>query len=96
MGHWLRFLPSGRRVRVAPGTTLLEGARRAGLPVARACGAAGLCGRCGLEIVAGAEHLPPETPDESRTKRRNRIPPKLRLSCRVAPAGDVTVTAAYW
>ena len=36
---------------------LLEAARDVGLPVASACGADGICGRCGLEIVEGAQTL---------------------------------------
>ena len=90
------FRPSGRRLRVAPGTSLLDAARRAGLPVASACGAEGLCGRCGMQVLGGGAQLPAETPDESRVKQRNRIAPELRLACRVIVAGDIEVTAPYW
>ena len=47
----VRFLPSEREIRVPAGTSLLEAARRAGLPVASACGADGICARCGLDIL---------------------------------------------
>jgi ferredoxin len=93
---WIRFRPSGRALRVARGTTLLDAARRAGLPIASACGADGLCGRCGVRILAGAGALSPETPAERERKRSNRIDPSLRLACRAAALGDVEVTAAYW
>jgi ferredoxin len=83
-------------VRVAPGTTLLEAAHRAGLPLASACGADGLCARCGVRVLAGAESLSPETEAERRQKRRNRIEPELRLACRAAALGDVLVTTGYW
>lgn len=92
----IRFLPSDRRVRVAPGTTLLDAARRAGLPVASACGADGVCGRCGLEIVEGAATLPEPSAWEERVKRDNRVAPALRLACRLACSADLTVTAPYW
>ena len=91
-----RFRPSGRSVRVPAGTTLLEAARRAELPVARACGAEGLCGRCGLRILSGGEFLPREGEDEMRVKRNNRIDPAERLACRVALTDDVEATARYW
>ena len=81
---------------MARGTTLLDAARRAGLPMASACGADGLCARCGVEILAGAESLSAETEAERRQKRRNRIDPMLRLACRAAAEGDVEVTAGYW
>ncbi len=91
------FLPSGRRLDLAPGEmTLLDATKAAGLPIASACGSEGACARCGLEIVAGAETLEPETERERRIKERNRIDPRQRLACRVRPTGDLTVRASYW
>jgi uncharacterized 2Fe-2S/4Fe-4S cluster protein (DUF4445 family) len=92
----IRFLPSERRVRVPAGTTLLDAARRAALPVASACGAEALCGRCGLALLAGGEALAPESPEERRTKLRNRVDPSLRLACRTRIVADLEVTASYW
>ena len=92
----IRFLPSGRELRVARGTTLLEAARRAGLPIASACGADGVCARCGVRVLAGADALSPEDAVEARQKRRNRVDPALRLACRAAVSGDVQVSASYW
>ena len=96
MAFAVRFMPSGRCVRVAPGATLLAAVSEAGLPLALGCGAEALCGRCGLRVVAGAEALSPETPDERDAKVRNRVEPKLRLACCALVQGDVEVTAAYW
>ena len=90
------FQPSGRMLRVSPGTTVLEAARRAGLPMASACGADGLCGRCGVRVLRGGDALSDETPDEARVKRANRIAGELRLACRAAISGPVEVTASYW
>jgi ferredoxin len=90
----VRFLPSGERVRVARGATLLDATRRAGLPVARACGGAGLCSRCGVQVLSGP--VSGESAREVRAKRANRVDPELRLACLARPEGDVVVTAAYW
>jgi len=92
----IRFQPSGKALRVEVGTTLLEAARRAGLPMASACGADGLCARCGVRVLAGVDALSPETESERRQKARNRVDPELRLACRAAVAGDIEVTAGYW
>jgi ferredoxin len=92
----VHFSPSGRRVRVPSGTRLIDAAQRAGLPVARACGAEGLCARCGLHILEGGETLPRETARESSLKRRNRIDDSLRLSCQLRISSDLVVTAPYW
>ena len=92
----IRFLPSGRALSVAPGTTLLEAAQRAGLPIASACGAGGLCARCGVRVLSGGGALSAEDDVEARQKRRNRVDPALRLACRAAVSGDVEVSASYW
>lgn len=92
----IRFLPSRRAVRVPGGTSLLEAARRAGLPVARACGGEASCARCGLLIVEGSDGLAPESEHERDAKRSNRVDAELRLSCLLRVAGDLTVSAPYW
>lgn len=92
----VRFEPSGREVRVLRGTTLLEAARRAGLPIASACGSDGLCGRCGLEILEGGDSLGAESERELRSKLRNRVDPSRRLACCVLLSADARVRASYW
>ena len=64
--------------------------------MASACGADGICARCGVRVIGGAEFLSPETDAERRQKRRNRIDPSLRLACLARATGDVEVTAGYW
>jgi adenylate cyclase len=90
------FVPSDKRVRVTPGTPLLEAAQRAGLPIASGCAANGLCARCGIHVIAGGSSLSDETHTESEAKRRSRIDPELRLACMTTVSGDVTITATYW
>jgi len=90
------FQPSGRAVEVPEGSTLLDAVVAAGLPIARACGADGLCGRCGVGVLAGADAVDPESDAEVATKRRNRIDPAVRLACRAHLRGDVELTASYW
>jgi ferredoxin len=96
MAPLVRFLPSQRSLVVPPGTTLLEAARAAGLPMASGCGADGLCGRCVVRILRGAERLHPESDLERRGKRRNRVSGELRLACRVTPTDEVEITTPYW
>jgi len=92
----IRFLPSDRSVEIASGTTLLEAAQRAKLPVAEACGAEGICARCGMQILEGDDTLALEDDAERDAKQRNRVPQELRLACQVTPDQDLTVTAPYW
>ena len=90
----IRFLPDGRSIEVDHGTTVLEAARRAGLPMASACGARAICGRCGVYVVGAA--LRPEDPLERDVKARNRVDPRQRLACCIPVAGDLEVRASYW
>jgi ferredoxin len=83
-------------VTVPTGIPLIEAIARAELPIASACGADGLCGRCGVRVLAGESTLAPETEKELRIKRRNRIDPKLRLACRTRVTADLEITASYW
>ena len=92
----VRFEPSGRTVDVETGTLLLDAARAAGLPGARACGASGLCARCALVIVDEAGGLVAASEDETRAKQRNRVSDALRLACKTTVEGDLVVTAEYW
>jgi ferredoxin len=92
----IRFEPSRKSVRVPAGTSLLEAARRAGLPIASSCGADGVCGRCGLAILSGPTSTGVESERDREIKRRNRIDADLRLACRIAVSADLTVTAPYW
>ena len=101
MSCTLRLRPSSpaaavRTVVVPSGTTLLEAVRRAGLPIARACGGGGLCGRCGVEVLAGAEGLPAPSAAETGAKQRNRVAAELRLACQLELSGPLEVTASYW
>ncbi len=93
----MRFLPLGRAARVSAGTTVLAAAQRAGVPLARACDAAGICGRCAVHIVAGAPGaLSAESETERTVKRRQRVAPELRLACHAVLLADVDLTTRYW
>jgi ferredoxin len=94
--HQVRFEPSGRKVRVVTGSSLLAATRGAGLPLASGCSGEALCGRCGVRMLAGASALPPPDDAELRALRRNRAPAGQRLACCVPVSSDLTVTASYW
>ena len=47
------FQPSGQRVYVLKGTSLLEAAGRVGIILQTPCGGAGTCGKCRVRVVSG-------------------------------------------
>ncbi|MBA2314121.1 MAG: DUF4445 domain-containing protein, partial [Chloroflexi bacterium] len=95
------FTPSGRRGRVAPGTTVLDAARALGVDIDSVCGGRGLCGRCQVSqgigefpkhgLVSRPEHLSPDHDDETEYGQRNPLPPDRRLSCLAEIRGDALI-----
>jgi len=53
----IRFMPMDVRVMVSPGTTVLEGARKAGLSITSLCTGNGACGKCLIISEQKAEAL---------------------------------------
>jgi len=67
------FHPSGTAVSVQPGTSILEAARRAGVPIPTDCDGKGVCGKC-LVQVRGAQL--------ERLSSPRAVPPGFDLACR--------------
>jgi ferredoxin len=85
--------PGGRRtVEVERGVTVLEAARRAGLPVASSCRGVGVCDACRVRVIAGDEGLGPRTPAEEKRQ----LGPDERMACQAVVDGPATLTASYW
>jgi ferredoxin len=76
--------------------TLLDAARRAGAPLGNSCGGVGVCARCRVRVVSGAENLSPPTTIESRVSAQRALDPDERLACQAVVRGECSVTTAYW
>ena len=83
------FQPSGRKVFVLPGTTMLEAAARAGLTIETPCGGAGICGKCRVQIIEGACEV---TPAETDMIDSDDLASGWRLACQTRICGP-TVAA---
>ncbi|MEX2409311.1 MAG: adenylate/guanylate cyclase domain-containing protein, partial [Rhodovibrionaceae bacterium] len=82
----------GKRVRVTPGTTLLEASRGAGIPHASLCGGRGRCSTCRVEVSRGLEDLPVPSEAERKVLDRLGLGARVRLACQTRPGSAVTVT----
>jgi ferredoxin len=82
------FSPIGNSAEAKADETILDVARRAGVPIGNSCGGIGVCNRCKVKIVQGSENLTPPT--------RFEIDPDHRLACQSVVLGDCTVTTSYW
>ena len=95
------FTPSGRRGQFAPGTSVLDAARRLGVDLDSVCGGRGICGRCQVEvsegehakhgIVSAADHLSPAGELERRYAAERGLAEGRRLGCTATVAGDLVI-----
>jgi uncharacterized 2Fe-2S/4Fe-4S cluster protein (DUF4445 family) len=83
------FEPTGKRIEIAPNTTLLEAARQAGLALSSTCGGVGRCGQCRLVILAGSVSSP--TVDEEYTLTQPELQRGQRLACQTRIHSNVKV-----
>ena len=92
----VRFTPLGTTAETKPNETVLDAARRAGAPLGNSCGSVGVCGRCRVRVLAGAENLSAPTMIEIRVAAQRGFEDDERLACQAAVLGDVEVTTSYW
>jgi uncharacterized 2Fe-2S/4Fe-4S cluster protein (DUF4445 family) len=85
------FEPAGKRVEVKPGTTLLEAARLAGLPLTSECGGAGSCGQCQVIARETNSTLSAHSQVEQAILTDEELHAGLRLACQTDVLGDVKI-----
>jgi ferredoxin len=96
VSHTVRFTPLGTSAEAKPNETVLDAARRAGAPLGNSCGAVGVCARCVVRVVEGAENLSEPTEIEARVALRRGLAADERLACQAVVRGECMVTAGYW
>jgi len=84
--------PSGQRLPVLPGASILETLRDHGIPHASVCGGRARCTTCRVQIGRGLESLPPPGDLEARALARIGATAGLRLACQVRPRTDLAIT----
>jgi adenylate cyclase len=84
--------PSGEKVPVFPGASILEALRDHGIPHASVCGGRARCTTCRVQVSAGRESLPPPGELEATALSRIGASNGLRLACQVRPVADLSIT----
>jgi len=90
------FVPLGLKAAAKENETLLDVARRAGAPLGASCGGIGICTRCRVRVVEGAEHLSPPTTIELRIGGQRGFAADERMACQAVVTGECSVTTTYW
>lgn len=90
------FAALNQRAEAKDNETILDVARRAGVPIGNSCGAIGVCARCSVKVLSGAKNLTPPTGIEGRVAVRRKLEADERLACQAVVLGDCEVTTGYW
>ena len=90
------FTPLGRSAEAKPDESILDVARRAGVPLGNSCGGVGVCTRCKVRVLAGAANLSPATSIEVRFGAARGFADDERMACQAVVNGDCEVTTTYW
>ena len=90
-GPEVEFQPSGPRVVAVAGTSLLDVAEQAELPLEVGC-RMGVCGADPVVVLAGMEHLSELGADERATLDRLGLGEGCRMACCARVSGPVTVS----
>jgi uncharacterized 2Fe-2S/4Fe-4S cluster protein (DUF4445 family) len=87
--YQIDFEPVGRRGTSPAGDTLLDAARRLGVGLINLCGGAGHCGRCRVQVLAGA--VSEVTSPERDLLGEAELAAGYRLACLAVPGSDCKV-----
>lgn len=90
------FTPLGTTSVAHEDETLLDVARRANAPLGNSCGGVGICARCKVRVLSGADHLSAPTTVEIRFGTARGFNADERMACQAVVMGDVDVTTTYW
>lgn len=92
----VNFKPLALTAETRADETVLDAARRVGAPLGNSCGGVGVCARCRITVVEGADQLSPPTMIEARVSTRRGLAADERLACQAVVLGDCVVTTGYW
>jgi len=84
--------PSGQRLPIMPGATVLETLHDHGIPHASVCGGRARCTTCRIQVSRGLESLEPPNELEAKALERIAATPGMRLACQVRPTADIAIT----
>jgi len=84
--YTVTFQPSGMKIKVAEGTTVLEAANEAGIGIDAPCGGKGTCGKCKIYLNKG------ELGDITAAERKKLTEEELENGCRLACKATVLKT----
>ncbi len=92
MNVQITFKPSGKRVQVGQGTSLLQAARKAGVYIPTRCDGKAACLMCKVRIAPEQAELAGCPNGAEQRKLGPLLDEGIRLSCQARAQGDMEVT----
>lgn len=92
----ISFVKNKAPIDLPEGVVLMEALLAHGVPVASSCKGDGICGKCRMRIVTGAELLPAKSAAEIAVLEKNLADVSERLSCQIQVFEDLKVDTGYW
>jgi ferredoxin, 2Fe-2S len=92
--RFVTFTPLGKEAAARDDETVLDVARRAGVPLGNSCGGVGVCARCKVRVLSGAENLSAPTSVEGKFSKN--FAADERMACQAVVQGNCEVTTTYW
>ncbi|MBI5645562.1 MAG: (2Fe-2S)-binding protein [Ignavibacteriae bacterium] len=94
--HTITLLPFNVRLLAHEDETVFHTIRRHGYPIASSCDGDGVCDKCRLRIVAGADNVTAPNDTERRFMRERSFDDGERMACQIRCTGDISVRTTYW
>ena len=85
----------GTQITIEHGLTLLEISELNEIPHTSLCGGKGRCTTCRIEVIKGAENLPPPSSAEARTLKAINARANVRLACQIRPTASLSIQRVY-
>lgn len=93
----IKFVQNKRKpIQVDSGASLMFSLLSEDVPVASSCHGNGVCAKCRIQILQGAENLSPVREIEKGLSVRNSLKSNERISCQTQVLGDIIIDANYW
>lgn len=89
-------MPLAKAAAAKENETVLDVARRAGVPLGNSCGGVGVCARCRVRVIDGGDQLSAPTTMEERFGSARGFASDERMACQAVVRGDCSVTTTYW
>lgn len=88
--------PSGKTITAEHGESIFAALRRNDVPIGSSCAGDGVCDKCRVLVLRGAERLSNPSDAERRHFFEHGVTDGERLACQTVVIGDVTITTGYW